>query len=49
LLDINGDMNTDFLFLSNEEQPKIKVALGNDALSTNFTFRDFTDFLITPD
>ena len=42
---------TDLIYLSNDPQPKIKVALANkDAGSNvNYSFVDFKSFLITPE
>lgn len=48
ILDINGDMLTDFIYVSNEATPKIKVALGNSYNSQQFNITSFSDFVMSP-
>ena len=43
-LDINGDMLTDFVYMSNSSPPKMKVALGASKEGTKFIFKDFSEF-----
>ena len=48
-LDINGDMITDMMFVTEEtiDQPsKIKIALGTDEVGEQFSLGDFDQFII---
>ena len=48
ILDINGDMLTDFIYVSNGAKPKIQVALGNSYNSQDFNITSFSDFVMSP-
>lgn len=48
MLDINGDMKTDLIYVSNEKHPKIKVALGRSNISEEFEITNFSDFIMSP-
>lgn len=46
LLDINADMQTDIMFMTADEEPKIKVAIA-DANLHSFEIKDFQEFVLS--